>query len=170
LFAYSILDNSGKEIWSNIGDTETYLGILAPTGTAKEHILIPADGQYQLKLILTGQNAKNFENFLIAKSDFSVSSSVPHEKIAMVPSWVKNNANWWAKGQIDDDSFKQGIQFMIKEKIIDIPVTEPQTTTSQGIPVWVKNNAGWWAEGLISEGDFVKGIEFLISNGIIKIN
>ncbi len=35
-----------------------------------------------------------------------------------IPSWIKNNAEWWAAGQIDDDSFIQGIQFLIKEGII----------------------------------------------------
>ena len=39
---------------------------------------------------------------------------------AEVPSWVKNNAGWWAEGTIDDDSFVQGIQFLIKEGIMSI--------------------------------------------------
>ena len=40
-----------------------------------------------------------------------------------IPSWVKTNAGWWAEGQIDDDSFVQGIQFLIKEGIITISTT-----------------------------------------------
>ena len=39
---------------------------------------------------------------------------------AEVPSWVKNNAGWWADGTIDDDSFVQGIQFLIKEGIMKV--------------------------------------------------
>ena len=35
-----------------------------------------------------------------------------------IPAWIKNNAGWWADGQIDDDSFVQGIQFLIKEGIM----------------------------------------------------
>ena len=35
-----------------------------------------------------------------------------------VPAWVKNNAGWWADDQIDDDTFVQGIQFLIKAGII----------------------------------------------------
>ena len=41
-----------------------------------------------------------------------------HKK-TKVPSWVKNNAGWWAEGLIDDDAFAQGIEFLIKEGIID---------------------------------------------------
>ena len=37
---------------------------------------------------------------------------------ADVPDWVKNNAGWWADGQINDDTFVQGIQFLIKAGII----------------------------------------------------
>ncbi|MFB5619425.1 MAG: peptidase, partial [Candidatus Nitrosomaritimum aestuariumsis] len=37
-----------------------------------------------------------------------------------IPSWIKNNAGWWADGQIDDDSFVQGLQFLIKEGIMKI--------------------------------------------------
>ena len=27
-----------------------------------------------------------------------------------IPDWIKNNAGWWANGQIDDGSFVAGIQ------------------------------------------------------------
>ena len=37
-----------------------------------------------------------------------------------IPSWIKNNAGWWAEGIIDDDSFVQAIQFLIKEGIMTI--------------------------------------------------
>ena len=37
-----------------------------------------------------------------------------------IPDWVKNNAGWWAAGDIDDNSFVQGIQFMIKEGLMRV--------------------------------------------------
>ncbi len=37
-----------------------------------------------------------------------------------IPDWIKNNAGWWADGSIDDNSFVEGIQFLIKEGIINI--------------------------------------------------
>ena len=30
-----------------------------------------------------------------------------------IPEWIKNNAAWWADGQIDDNSFVTGIQWLI---------------------------------------------------------
>jgi hypothetical protein len=39
----------------------------------------------------------------------------------LIPSWVKNNAGWWAEGTIDDDSFIQGIQFLINTGAVIVP-------------------------------------------------
>jgi len=87
-----------------------------------------------------------------------------------IPEWIKNNAAWWADGQIDDNSFVQGLQFLIKEGIMKIPPTT-QGTGSGGneIPEWIKNNAAWWADGQIDDNSFVQGIQFLIKEGIMKI-
>ena len=37
-----------------------------------------------------------------------------------IPSWIKNNAGWWADGQIDDNSFVSGIQYLVKAGIIQV--------------------------------------------------
>lgn len=86
-----------------------------------------------------------------------------------IPNWVRNNAAWWATGQIKDSDFVTGIEFLINDGIMTIPTTQSGQGTSQEIPSWVKNNAGWWADGLIEDTDFVSGIQFLISNGIMKV-
>ena len=87
-----------------------------------------------------------------------------------VPTWVKNTAGWWASDQIDDSSFLQGIQYLIKEGIMVIPPTETsESTGSQEVPGWIKNNAGWWADGQIDDSSFLLGIQWLISNGIIVV-
>ena len=88
-----------------------------------------------------------------------------------VPGWFKNSAKWWSEGKIGDSDFVNGIQFMIKHKIINIPNLPEQSsaTAQEHIPDWIKNNAGWWANGLISEDDFVSGIKWLVENRIIKV-
>ena len=87
-----------------------------------------------------------------------------------IPSWIKKNAGWWADGSIDDNSFVQGIQYLIKEGIMKIPQTaQGSGTGSNQIPDWIKKNAGWWADGSIDDNSFVQGIQYLIKEGIIKI-
>ncbi|SRR5579885_1533110 len=37
-----------------------------------------------------------------------------------IPAWVKNNAGFWSKGQIDDSTFVNGIQWLITNGIIHV--------------------------------------------------
>ena len=98
---------------------------------------------------------------------FAADGTIPVQKI---PDWIKNNAGWWADGSIDDNSFVQGIQFLIKEGIMKIPpTTQGSGGSEKNIPSWIKNNAGWWADGSIGDSDFVQGIQFLIKEGIMKV-
>jgi hypothetical protein len=87
-----------------------------------------------------------------------------------IPKWVKNNAKYWHDGTINDDTFAQGIQYMIKQGIITIPPTQSgKANPGVAIPSWVKNNAGFWATGDIDDATFVKGIQYLIISGIIQV-
>ncbi|MGB0855616.1 MAG: peptidase [Nitrosopumilus sp.] len=45
---------------------------------------------------------------------------VPTTPTQNIPSWIKNNAGWWANNEIDDNSFVQGIQYLIEEGIMNI--------------------------------------------------
>ena len=91
-----------------------------------------------------------------------------------IPSWIKNNAGWWADDKIDDFTFAQGVGFLIKNKIIqiyDLPTTPNGEIAIENdivIPSWIKNNAGWWANDSISDSDFLYGIKFLVENSIIQ--
>ena len=87
-----------------------------------------------------------------------------------VPDWVKNNAGWWAEGQIDDTAFVSGVQYMIEQGIINVPSTTRSSGDTDTIPSWVKNNAGWWADGTLTENDFVNALQYLIKMGIMKVS
>ena len=106
-------------------------------------------------------------------SSFLIVSGTPStmESSNEIPVWIKNNAGWWADGSIDDSSFVQGIQFLVQEGFMKIPVTQQgDSAGSNEIPVWIKNNAGWWADGSIDDSSFVQGIQFLVQEGFMKIS
>jgi uncharacterized protein YjbI with pentapeptide repeats len=88
---------------------------------------------------------------------------------AIIPSWVKNNADWWASDLIDDNSFVSGIQWLVSNDIIQVPPTIVSDVSETTIPDWVKNNAGWWADNKISEDEFVNAIQYLIKRSVIHI-
>jgi len=107
---------------------------------------------------------------IVLVASLAVIIFIPNAFAENVPEWVKNTAGWWAADQIDDSSFLQGIQYLIKEGIMVIPSTETsESTGSQEVPDWIKNNAGWWADGQIDDSTFISGIQWLISNGIIIV-
>jgi len=116
----------------------------------------------ELKKLFDALNAKGIKIVPISEINSNV------EKI--VPVWIKHNAKWWSEGQIDDDAFVQGLQFLIKEKILLVSGQPQGTASTEGIPDWIKSNAGWWADGIISEDDFVNGIKFLVEKGIVRVS
>ena len=87
-----------------------------------------------------------------------------------IPSWVKNNAGWWADNKINDKEFISGIEHLIENKIIKVSTYANKENSTDAIPSWIKNNAEWWSSGKISDNDFLTGIEYLIENGVINVN
>jgi len=129
-------------------------------GTGPEHIL---GGNPDTSGLIT-------LDVTIVKNNQSSFPSQPSGNSPEIPEWIKNNAAWWADGQIDDDFFVTGIQYLINQKIMIIPETAQGYGGSDEIPGWIKNNAAWWANGQIDDNTFVQGIQFLITSGIMKIS
>ncbi|AJA93210.1 hypothetical protein [Candidatus Nitrosopelagicus brevis] len=111
---------------------------------------------------LDGSKVANVEFPLIVDRE---KSSVEYQ----IPEWVKNNAGWWASGQIPDSAFIDGIEHLIKQEIIVVPISETQSEDESNIPEWIKTNAEWWASGQIDDKTFATGIEFLIKIGLIVV-
>jgi len=92
-----------------------------------------------------------------------------------IPSWIKTNADWWIKGEIDEDSFIQGMQYLVKNNIIKIPKVSDEEMTSavynkgERIPQWVTQNVQWWVNGGINDDTFLQGMQFLVINRIINV-
>ncbi len=137
-------------------------------GTFSHTVLIDKefdDGKFTVKAQYGNSKAT------IAIISFKVISTSPVSEDNKIPGWIKNNAGWWADGQIDDSSFVEGIQFLIKEGFMKIPITEQGSVSEDNkIPGWIKNNAGWWADGQIDDSSFVEGIQFLIKEGFMKLS
>ena len=128
---------------------------------------------YVAEVILSDQSVLKSEPFLVFPGEQKIIDITTRDTLSKykIPSWIKNNAGWWADGLIDDSSFVQGIQFLTQEGIISVPPTATNFNASPDkIPSWIKNNAGWWADGLIDDSSFVQGIQFMIKEGLIKLS
>jgi len=66
------------------------------------------------KIILTSIIALS----IIAVATIPLGQSVQAE--SLVPEWVKSNAGWWAEGTVNDETFLNGITFLVENGIIDV--------------------------------------------------
>ncbi|QLH07207.1 hypothetical protein [Nitrosopumilus ureiphilus] len=108
----------------------------------------------------------------ILASDYTVEykQTVTDDVKITIPAWIKDQADWWVAGSINDNEFVNSIQYLIKEKIIVIPPTDAEAQDgSKDIPDWVKNNVRWWSTGTISDKELVSALQHLIKQGIIKV-
>jgi len=55
---------------------------------------------------------------------FSVTASAD----GTIPTWVKSIAGWWSEGKVSDSDFIQAMQFLISQKIINIPMNDTNST------------------------------------------
>ena len=59
--------------------------------------------------------------------------------------------------------------YLIKNGIVVVPISECEGQSESNVPEWVKNNAGWWSNGEIDDKSFASGIEYLIKIGLIVV-
>jgi len=149
-------------------DGDYVFGPIRLTHTSPGHATIPVqfseNGLHQIDIEVEGILFSP-----IPLETASLTINIGQEETS-IPAWIKNNAGWWANGQIDDGSFVSGLQWLITNGIMTIPPTEQGAGSDDVIPSWIKNNAGWWADGQIDDSSFVSGLQWLISNGIMKIS
>ena len=176
---YNKTDSSITEIVTNFnGFNRTALSTFHSTENSTSKMVFDAETGILLEIrsssLVTVSNTPELVDFsseLTGTNIINSNSAILSSNNAIsIPGWVKNNARYWHDGAIDDSTFAQGIQYMIKQGIITIPPTQGgQANPGVAIPAWVKNNAGYWAAGDIDDGTFVKGIQFLITSGIIQV-
>ena len=108
-------------------------------------------------------------------SSIHIPNSSAQEDV-QIPDWIKNVAGWWAKGDISENEFLNGIEYLINNDIIHlhfVPCNPLGVLEEAGfkieaehnldtvlVPDWVKNNAKWWHEDLIEDTDFINGIQY----------
>ena len=114
-------------------------------------------------------NFNNLDSNNLAKTTIPIVVNRVLQNNISIPDWIKNNAGWWSEDAIDDNTFIQGIKYLIENNIIVIPQTQQETMETKEIPSWIKNNAEWWAEDAIDDNTFILGIQFLIKEGILQI-
>lgn len=120
-------------------------------------------GIYSVQADYQGWNSERIFFVVLDESEHSLI------KDGVIPDWIKTTSKSWSMGNLDDETFVYGLQFMIKYNLIEIEPAHKIQSGSSTIHYWIKNNAKWWSEDKITDHEFVNVIEYLINYGFIKM-
>ena len=119
-YGYRIEDSNSNIVFESKNTDPNVPGILITEGIDKPEFDFKSPGKYKLTLAIFSHGIDESRTLSgIANGFFDLVESKETQS-PTIPSWIKNNAGWWADGQIDDNSFVQGIQWLIKEGIMKI--------------------------------------------------
>ena len=118
---FKIVDENKKLIPDTVIKNWLYSSS-AQNGISDWQYVLPTDSvPYVAEVFSEGNKIGNSSPFLVFSGEQkTIEIEITAESSPVIPVWIKNNAGWWAEGLIDDDSFIQGIQFLVREGIIRV--------------------------------------------------
>lgn len=121
-YGYRIDDAQGNTIFESQNQDPNAFGILATEGIDKHEFEFKSSGEYKMTVAIFSHGMDNLQTYAGISSTFFEIKTAPNNntETTVIPTWIKNNAGWWADGKIGDNDFVQGIQFLIKEGIMKI--------------------------------------------------
>ena len=128
-------------------------------------LISPAGGSIEVEYYDALDSSGNQNIFGLT---FTQNTSTAPRVDEKVPDWLKTNVRAWINKKTSDDTFLNGIQYLINENIIS-PSKIQEGKSEKRVPSWIRNNADWWANNLITQDDYLRGIEYLIEKGVIKL-
>ena len=178
-----------------IGDYQTYQHIYSwkqtsPDGTYFENVNIETDiwvkkfvvnVNTETDILLKSNNLyivnlsgettlDNYEKHLLQYEDI-IESIIIYEKPSfsqsILPQWVKIDAGLWSLNSISDTEFKNAVEFVITNQLIQKTTFSDTDIIVSDIPNWIKNIAGWLLQDEISESDFINSIMHLCNEKLI---
>src|SRR5579875_17824 len=145
----------------SLAPDHTFRYEISDTGTVFKNT-----GDYKIKSLYGFPATVTDANIHYTAKDNSATATTVN--VPTIPSWIKYDAKWWSQGQISDDDFVKGIQFLISSGDLKGGFTNGMAPQSDEIPSWVKSESGWWASGTISDTEFTSSLQYLINQGVLK--
>jgi len=121
---FRVTDEMGEPQGNAIVNNWIYSAITDEDGLTDWIKVLPtviANEPYVAEVILPNQTTTYSNSFSVFSGERkTVNIIIKIHTDYEIPDWIRNNAGWWASGEIDDASFINAIQFLIKERIIVI--------------------------------------------------
>jgi len=114
---YSYAESIGKEkLYNEFGQVEHRLSLEQGAGLIRYAIFVHGLGPEQQ--VDNTQGGYAIIEVEVEKNPLLHDIIAP--QVSKIPSWIKNNAGWWADSTIDDDSFVSGIEYLVNNGIISV--------------------------------------------------
>ena len=121
---FRVVDEFGDPLENATVNNWIYSAVTDEKGFTEWISVLPSTHEGKgMEVILSDQNLFILPEFPIFSGERKTLEIVVNRSdlISEIPNWIRNNAEWWASGQIDDDSFIEGIQYLIKKNILENP-------------------------------------------------
>ena len=146
----------------------------------KTSLIYPKQGDYAYRFGLPDSQHYDPATWALACEEWegfeseASSSDTGAEKSQIIPTWFRNNADWWLQNQIDDKTFIQGLLFLAEKGVIDLGLEPGDETLSSAIdsielPEWLQTTVGAWKDGITSDDEFVSSMRHYIDVGVIAL-
>jgi len=120
-YGYRIDDSQGNTIFESQNPDPNVFGTMITEGIDKQEFEFKSSGEYKMTVAIFSHGLDNLQTYAgIASTSFEVKTGTGNTDTTLIPTWIKNNAGWWAENKIGDSDFVQGIQYLIKEGIMKI--------------------------------------------------
>ena len=142
------VDSEGKPLTPplrSLADEDGRLYLYSPSGQSELEFTVSESGTANYLLYIYGLSPENIvppvneRDFLLLplevhpRTPADPSPPQPADGTeSAIPDWIKTTALWWAEGEINDDSFLQGLQFLIREGILVVPQTDTDAGADPG--------------------------------------
>jgi hypothetical protein len=118
---------SGLEITRSIAQDEGRDFLFTTSGQVRRTIPIEEYGPSTYAIIVYGTGPETTDpdpaklGWVLINIDVQKGTApTPPVSTITIPTWIKNNAKWWADGTIGDTDFVSGIQYLIQQGIIKL--------------------------------------------------
>ena len=126
--ASAAADEGHDKLFSTSGQVHTYWLMQGDPGLQKFAVIVYGTGPVysvpdpaKFGYVLFDVNLQNKQSQSTPTPTYTPPPALtPAESETSIPSWIKNNAGWWADGMIPDDAFVSGLQWLISNGIMKI--------------------------------------------------
>ena len=150
-------------------ETDVWVKKFVVNVNVETDVLIKTKNLYIINL--SGETTlDNHEKHLVEYEDIIESliiSEKPSFSQSILPQWVKIDAGLWSLNSISDTEFKNAVEFVITNQLVQKPTALDTDVIISNIPDWLKNIAGWLSQNEISEADFINSITHMCNEKLI---